>query len=257
MSAVGDLWRQSTAALFAFLRRYWLLVSRPADYFEKYVRNKRARELRQTIGHTVLVITIATALFGATFALQTTSDIAPEFLKLILTKQYPLLIALLIATTPALLLFYIVYRIFAHSTSDLVFIYFNVLTLWVLAFLAYVAVCVLFAVMLIPAFYIFDLPFTIASEWFNDIYTSDSTWGWVIITPVLIAIYILLSSFYYVPLILFEKSTKRSTLFASGLCVSGLAVCFLAVYLVMHAAGISTFGPPLVEEMEEASPSRP
>src|SRR5262249_37661882 len=107
VSAIRGLWRQSIATATAFLRRYWLLVTRPADYFEKYIRNRKARDLRQTLSHTALLIAAVAGVFGFTFSIFSlysqvdTSEMfwyQNEYLKLFLTKQYVFFAALLIAT---------------------------------------------------------------------------------------------------------------------------------------------------------------
>lgn len=222
MSAVEQLWKGSTKTFVSLCKRYWLLASQPAEYFEKFIKDKKARELRQTIGHTLLAVTALTLLFGASFSFKALAEIVPAYAQLVLTKQYPLVMFLLVATAPAFLLFYIVYRVIGASISDLVFIHFNVLTFWILTFFSFFVLELLIGIVV--------LPFAVLQSHFS--LNAFSYWAWPLMIPVGAAFYTWMSAYYYVPLVLFEKSTKRSTLFASGLCCSALMLCFVVGYLV-------------------------
>jgi hypothetical protein len=132
MSAAGDLLKQSTASVLLLVARYWLLVSRPDLYFDEYIKDKKAEDLGEVIRHFLLAATAVTLVFGAAFALKASTETVSPFVKLVLTKQYPLFVLMVFLTTPPLLLFYVVYRLIRASISDLAFIYLSVLTVWVI-----------------------------------------------------------------------------------------------------------------------------
>ena len=57
MSAVADLSKQLTSEFLSVVARYWMLASRPAEFFEKYVKDKTAEDLRQLIRHFLVAVT--------------------------------------------------------------------------------------------------------------------------------------------------------------------------------------------------------
>lgn len=238
MSAVRDLSRQSITLVAKFLKRYWLLVTWPELYFDTFIKAKKSRDLKETIGHTIIAAAGMTLYFGATQIFKPLSSIVPSYAALILTSKLPFLFAIIFATAPAFLFFLLVFRLMGENVSDLVFIYFNVLTMYLLTILAFIAFSILFALVYFPL-QSFLQP--------KQIGTAEYVVLVVIASPVVVAMYAWLSSWFYVPLILFEKSTQRSTLFASALCIAGLMVCMLAFVAVARPLGL--FNSLDVEEL--------
>jgi hypothetical protein len=231
-SAVDDLVAHWIAKSKSTFVRYWLLASDPEKYFDKYIAGQNRRELTRTIVHSFLVASAYTLLFSAILSNETLAKDMPAVLQGILTKPYLLYPILVIGSIPALLITLVIYRALGARRDDLIFIFFNMLTLYL----------VLIAITLIVSIITTALSVTFAWLIWNpsndDLGPVWFKYGYMIFVGVpLFATYAI---FYYVPMILIQKSIVRSTFFASAICIS-----FGIVSLTTIAGGfLGIFGPP-------------
>lgn len=171
-------------------------------------------------------------MFAASFAFKAFAETIPAYLQLVFTKQYILFVLVLLGTAPAFLLTYIVYRLIGAPVSDLVFIYFSVLTLWIGVAFATLLGVILFGVIMLPLGIIF---------WFwPNLITSPTTYL-IVMFVIGVLFYSSLSVSYYVPMMLFQKSTGRSSLFASTLCISALGLFVFSSLEAMKVTGTDAY----------------
>jgi predicted SnoaL-like aldol condensation-catalyzing enzyme len=244
MSAVRTLYRQSVRGLLSFGARYWLLASNPSVYFDKFIKNKRATDLRQSVKYLLLAVTCVTLFLTAVLSFEQFANLISPTIHATLTKQYPFLIVMLLATLPALALICLVFRSIRNSISNAVFIYVDVLSFWIFFILGIITVWVVFALMLLP----FQL---VASSVLVRIFSPNSSYWYILMFFFGVFFYTCATAFYYVPLRLLERGTGRSTLFASTLCISCLMICVLSWTAVVRATGQSSSTPPAIAEVAD------
>src|SRR5207245_1274483 len=94
------------------------------------------RELRRTIIHCLVVLATIPLLFSALLSAMPnlTSDLnsVPEWLATVLNSKYIFILLIILGTIPALFVTALIYLVLRSPISDLAFIYFNVLTAYVL-----------------------------------------------------------------------------------------------------------------------------
>lgn len=241
MAAIEDLWKQTTGKIKSLVTRYWLLASRPSIYFDKFIKDQNARELGRTILHTVITLSAIPISFSALSKL--TSDLfgqaMPAWLVTTLTSQYLFLFFVIVATIPAFLVTLLIYLLVRASISDLVFTYFNVLTLYGIGFFA------LFPLLWLIGLAVMAVSWVATGKLFfqADVFESSL---WVPFSILLLPYFTMLTIYYYVPTILIERSTNRSTLFGSTVCLLYFTISGLFMAIVYQ----STIGPIQMNSLE-------
>jgi tetratricopeptide (TPR) repeat protein len=236
MTAIADLWTQTTGRFTALVGRYWLLASRPSAYFDKFIKDQQARELRQTIFHSILAISAIPLSLSALLSAGPFLSDAPPWLTTTLTSKYLFVGVVILATIPALLLTCLVYILIRASISDLVFIYFNVLTIYSIGAFAYLLVIWIVGLLMVAVLWIttgnviWQVPF------------QPSLWMYFLI---MVPTFNILAMYCYVPTLLVERSTRKSTFFASTICILYFAISafFLGLSYKTTIGPITMFMP--------------
>jgi hypothetical protein len=242
--AVDELWRYWWGKSKSLIARYWLLVSDPYAYFDKYIKGQNARELRRTITHSFFVATAYTLFFAAIFNIQALADLLPPALQATLSKPYLFFFAIVIGAVPSLAITALLYRWIGVSRSDLVFIFFNLVTLYLLVIWAVILTWILAASLMIAlglGVILWQGPPNADSSLFSMTSPRGILFLFVAIVLYAVPVFGVGAVFYYVPTMLIQRSTGRSMFAASILCIFfGIVSLFVVEALAFNVFGVPT-----------------
>lgn len=117
----------------AFMARYWLLFSRPQKYFDQYIYDQSAHELKRTIIHSFLTAVIVAAVLAIVFAYLPVPVESPyshdiEFL----TKPALLYFNTLAIQFPMFVINIVAFKLLKAEINYLIFLHVNSLTVGLL-----------------------------------------------------------------------------------------------------------------------------
>ncbi|MCP1752002.1 hypothetical protein [Bradyrhizobium elkanii] len=242
-SALEELFRYWWGKSKSLIGRYWLLVSDPYAYFDKHIKGQGAGELRRTITHSFLVATAYTLFFAAIFNIQALADLYPPALQATLSKPHLFFFAIVIGALPSLAITALLRRWLRISNSDLVFVFFNLVTLYLLIVWAVILTWIL-TVSLIAALglgvILWQGPPNADSNTFSMTDPRGILFFFVAMVFYAVPVFGVGAVFYYVPTMLIQRSTGRSIFVASIVCIFfGIVSLF-----IVEALAFNIFGAP-------------